>query len=159
MAGVWAYGCLVLRFIRMKLFLLVSSNLTGWESGSSCLRCLMEHYPVICSGSSSLSCTVQRVRTWKSSALLYSLLTSNRDWKVGFLHSEPILTDSAAVAWATGLILCRLHCLIYPLQHDWSSGLRIVLGSVTEISFFSLLAASERCKSAMQQVHLVCSHV
>lgn len=82
----------------MKLLLFASSNLTGWECGFSCLRCLMEHYPAACSGSSSLSCTVQRVRTWKSSALLYSLLTANRDLKVQFLHSEPILTDSATVA-------------------------------------------------------------
>lgn len=93
MAETWAYGCFLqmLGFIRTKLFLL-SSNPTGWESGCSCPRCLMEPYPATRFGGSSLSCTARTVSTWNSSALRCKLLTANKDSKVAFLHSELVLS-------------------------------------------------------------------
>lgn len=100
----------VLGFIRVKPFLFASSNPTGWESGCSCPRCLTEPYPATCFGGSSLSCTVRRASTWRSSALLCNLLTANEDSKVEFLHSEPMRIDLATAVSATGLILCRFHC-------------------------------------------------
>ena len=114
MAEMWAYVSFSNVGIYQSETLSASSNPTGWESGCSCPRCLMEPYPATCFGGYSLSCTVWRASIWKSSALLCNLLTANKDSKVEVLRSEPVLINSATAPSGYGLNSLQVPLLNSP---------------------------------------------